>query len=241
MITMNERNPEEIDRLIQENWDGVCEEVADAAKESGRSAEDVTIIGVTKYVDTDWTASLVMAGCHHLGENRPQVLWGKAESPGFPTKAKWHMIGHLQTNKVRRLLRYQPLIHSVDSERLLDFIAQESVAKNQQTRLLLEVNISGDESKTGMQPQMIEAMIRREIPPGIEIMGLMAMAGLDGDLDNAQRQFHEVRELRDRLSSESGLELKELSMGMSADYQQAIAAGATMVRIGSRLFDGLLH
>jgi uncharacterized pyridoxal phosphate-containing UPF0001 family protein len=69
----------------------------------------------------------------------------------------------------------------------------------------------------------------------------MAMAGLDGDLDNAQRQFHEVRELRDRLSSESGLELKDLSMGMSADYQQAIAAGATMVRIGSRLFDGLLH
>lgn len=239
-IAKSDMESRQIDQRIEENWICVRNEVAAAAEASGRSADDVLVIGVTKYVDAAWTASLVQAGCKDLGENRPQVLWSKAETDDFPEAARWHMIGHLQTNKVRRLLRYKPLIHSVDSERLLDVIAKESNAKGVSTKILLEVNISGDENKTGMQASTLESMIQKDLPKGIEVAGLMAMAGLGGDGRTAEKQFHEVRELRDRLSNRSGLELRELSMGMSGDYKQAIAAGATMVRIGSRLFEGLL-
>ena len=225
---------------IQDNWGLVREEVAAATAESGRTPDEVTVIGVTKYVDAAYTAMLNQAGCADLGENRPQVLWSKAESPGFPSNIRWHMIGHLQTNKVRRLLRYQPLIHSVDSERLLGVIAKESVAREVKTRVLLEVNISGDAEKTGMSASQLEELMQQPIPEGIEVVGLMAMAGLAADSGQIQRQFDAVRELRDHLVTASGLALPELSMGMSGDFQQAIRAGATMVRIGSRLFEGLL-
>lgn len=225
---------------IQDNWGLVREEVAAATAASGRTPDEVTVIGVTKYVDAAYTAMLIQAGCADLGENRPQVLWSKAESPGFPSNIRWHMIGHLQTNKVRRLLRYQPLIHSVDSERLLGVIAKESVAREVKTRVLLEVNISGDADKTGMSASQLEELMQQPIPEGIEVVGLMAMAGLAADSGQIQRQFDAVRELRDHLVTASGLALPELSMGMSGDFQQAIRAGATMVRIGSRLFEGLL-
>lgn len=225
---------------IQDNWGLVREEVAAATAASGRTPDEVTVIGVTKYVDAAYTAMLIQAGCVDLGENRPQVLWSKAESPGFPSNLRWHMIGHLQTNKVRRLLRYQPLIHSVDSERLLGVIAKESVAREVKTRVLLEVNISGDAEKTGMSATQLEELMQQPIPEGIEVVGLMAMAGLAADSGQIQRQFDAVRELRDHLVTASGLALPELSMGMSGDFQQAIRAGATMVRIGSRLFEGLL-
>ena len=225
---------------IQDNWSVVRDEVAAATAASGRTPDEVTVIGVTKYVDAAYTAMLIQAGCVDLGENRPQVLWSKAESPGFPSNLRWHMIGHLQTNKVRRLLRYQPLIHSVDSERLLGVIAKESVAREVKTRVLLEVNISGDAEKTGMSATQLEELMQQPIPEGVEVVGLMAMAGLAADSGQIQRQFDAVRELRDHLVTASGLALPELSMGMSGDFQQAIRAGATMVRIGSRLFEGLL-
>ena len=125
------------------------------------------------------------------------------------------MIGHLQTNKVRRLLRYQPLIHSVDSERLLGVIAKESVAREVKTRVLLEVNISGDAEKTGMSATQLEELMQQPIPEGIEVVGLMAMAGLAADSGQIQRQFDAVRELVDHLVTASGLALPELSMGMS--------------------------
>lgn len=226
---------------IQENWAAVKDEVAQAAMQSGRKPDEVKVIGVTKYVDATWTSWLYHSGCADLGENRPQVLWSKAETEGFPQEATWHMIGHLQTNKVRRLLRYQPIIHSVDSQRLLEIVAKESLANERSTQVLLEVNVSRDASKTGLDPDTIELMMSTDLPEGVEVVGLMAMAGLGGTEETAERQFHQVRELRDRCSKLSGLEMRELSMGMSGDYQQAIAAGATMVRIGSRLFQGLLH
>ena len=156
---------------IQDNWGLVREEVAAATAASGRTPDEVTVIGVTKYVDAAYTAMLIQAGCADLGENRPQVLWSKAESPGFPSNLRWHMIGHLQTNKVRRLLRYQPLIHSVDSERLLGVIAKESVAREVKTRVLLEVNISGDAEKTGMSATQLEELMQQPIPEGLEVDG----------------------------------------------------------------------
>ena len=230
---------DQVRRQLAENWRAVEIEVAGAAEACGRCPSEITIVGVTKYVDADRTWALVDAGCTHLGESRPQSLWQKAESSGRQVDVTWHLIGHLQTNKVRRLLRHHPIIHSVDSQRLLQCIADESVARERATRVLLEINISGDEAKTGFAPEEAEALLEQLPESGIELLGLMTMAGWGTDRDEARRQFEATRELRDQWSQRYQLNLPELSMGMSGDFREAIAAGATMVRIGSRLFEGV--
>jgi pyridoxal phosphate enzyme (YggS family) len=230
----------EIQQRIRDNFFAVTDDVAAAAKKADRSPDEVKIIGVTKYVDAATTAALVDAGCHTLGENRPQVMWSKAESAELAGKPiQWHMIGHLQRNKLRRLMRLDPLIHSVDSVRLFDAISKEAVANEKSIEILLEVNISGDESKTGMSTDELQAILEKSDRSTVRINGLMAMAGLGTDQGTAQKQFAAVRQLRDSLSSSTGNPLPELSMGMSGDFAEAIAEGATMVRIGSRLFDGV--
>ena len=225
---------------LSANWNAVVREVADASVASGRDPSEVKIIGVSKYVDADCTRALLEAGCTQLGESRPQSLWQKAVSPGLEHGVKWHMIGHLQTNKVRRLLRHRPMIHSVDSQRLLDCIEQESAAQGLTTQVLLEVNISEDPSKTGLHPEAAERLLERLPDSGVEIVGLMAMAGWGTGADEAERQFALTRQLRDQWRQRFQIELAELSMGMSGDFREAIAAGSTMVRIGSRLFEGVI-
>ena len=232
-------------RRIAANWNAVQSEVADAAISSGRSPNDVKIIGVTKYVDAETTAALVDAGCHDLAENRPQVLWDKAESGLIDDSVLWHVIGHLQRNKVRRTLRYAPIVHSVDSARLLESIAAESAAKDKTTDVMLEANISGDDSKTGMNVSELKTLLQDPLPLGIRVIGLMAMAGWGTQADQARQQFAEIRalkdELTDQLAGRDEIQLTELSMGMSGDFAAAIAEGSTMVRIGSRLFEGVME
>lgn len=229
-------------KRLRENWQAVLENVGRAARQSGRDPGDVKIVGVTKYVDESLTAALLKLGCHDLGESRPQVLWRKAETfadlPGLPT-VTWHQIGHVQTNKVRRLVRHHPVIHSIDSGRLLAAVAEESLKAEVTTKCLLEINISGEEAKTGMSRREIEDCLRELPVDGVEIIGLMAMAGRSSRGDTAAQQFAEVRELRSQWESDFGCTLPELSLGMSGDYTEAIAEGATIVRIGSMIFDGL--
>ncbi len=229
---------------LAENWQAVQRDVHAATTAAHRPLDSVTIIGVTKYVDAEMTLALVNAGCHVLGENRPQVLWKKNEEVVFPDNVRWHLIGHLQRNKLRRSLPFHPMIHSVDSPRLLTAIVEEATAQQIPTKVLLEVNISGEEAKTGLLPQdlrpMIESHLKSTDTGGVEIVGLMAMAGWGTDADAARQQFAATRELRDELAQQTGATLPELSMGMSGDFAAAIAEGATMVRIGSRLFEGLL-
>ena len=224
---------------VAKNWQMVCDEVSEATRKAGRHPGDVRIVGVTKYVDAQTTASLVGAGCLDLGENRPQVLWDKTESGELPGSVQWHFIGHLQRNKVRRTLKYRPLIHSIDSPRLLQAIADESLHQSIATDVLLEINISEDEAKTGMSKKQIESILDNGVPQGVNIGGLMAMAGWGTDQRAAQEQFAAVRAYREKLRQQSGLPLRELSMGMSGDFVAAIKEGATMVRIGSRLFEGV--
>ncbi len=226
-------------RYVQQialNWQVVCDQVRDAALQAGRQAEEIRIVGVTKYVDAETTAALVRAGCFDLGENRPQVLWEKADSDEMDDSIRWHLIGHLQRNKVRRTLQYRPRIHSIDSPRLLPAVSEESLRLSITTEVLLEINISGDDTKTGMNANQIESLIDQGIPQGVHLVGLMAMAGLGTDRGSAQQQFAAVRRFRDTLRQRTDLPLSELSMGMSKDFVEAIAEGATMVRIGSRLF-----
>lgn len=245
MQPQDDVQPQDDDRSrqrIAENWQAVSQRVADAAKISGRDRSDVKIIGVTKYVDAATTAMLVDSGCDQLGESRPQLLWQKAETLELPESTQWHLIGHLQTNKVRRLLRHQVTIHSVDSGRLLQRIVDETFGHEFKTRVLLEVNVSGDSKKTGMDIQALRETIANTYPPtldSVDVCGLMAMAGQGAQGADARRQFARLRQLMDQMNEEFGLTLRELSMGMSRDYVEAIAEGATMVRIGSALFEGV--
>ena len=223
-------------KRISANWQQVMDEVAEAARICGRASTEVKVIGVSKYVDAETTEMLVAAGCSELGENRPQALQQKAESDVLAGhQINWHMIGHVQRNKLRRMLLHDPLIHSVDSMRLLTAIDGRAKDSEKHVDVLLDVNISNDESKTGLPASELEGILTAKLS-NTRIVGLMAMAGWGTDGATAQAQFAQVRELRDDLASKTGNPLTELSMGMSADFAEAIAEGATMVRIGSRLF-----
>ncbi|KAA5545515.1 YggS family pyridoxal phosphate-dependent enzyme [Roseiconus nitratireducens] len=239
---MSTSNPES-DNLaferIRSNWQHVVREVTDAARQSGRDPGSVRIIGVSKYVGVEQTAMLVQAGCHDLAESRPQALWQKADALPQKPPIAWHMIGHVQTNKLRRLLRYRPLIHSVDSERLLRAIDRESKREDRVSEVLMEVNISEDPNKTGLSITETRSLLELDDLASVRIVGLMAMAGWGTDAEQAADQFRAVAALRDQIQAESGRQLPELSMGMSGDFREAIAAGATMVRIGSALFEGV--
>ena len=229
--------------IIARNLARVRGQIAAAAERAGRRADDVTLVAVTKYADNECTQLVIQAGCRDIGESRPQELWQKAKSLATlqqQTGFRWHLIGHLQRNKVARTLPLTALIHSLDSERLL--AAVNAAASETSIRGLLEVNISGDASKHGWQPADMRAVIEGLTAyPQVEIIGLMTMASLAGDAAQARRDFAGLRELRDQLqpSCPPDCRLSELSMGMSRDYVEAIEEGATMVRVGSALFEGV--
>lgn len=227
--------------IIADNVARIRERMADAAIKAGRDPAGIKLVAVSKYVDAATAALLLDAGCTTLAESRPQELWAKAAAPELAA-ARWHLVGRLQRNKVRRTLPLVELIHSVDSERLLAEIEQQAAALQLTPRLLLEVNCSGESDKQGFSAD--EA--RRIIPqlssyPHLRVDGLMTMAALEGGVETAQANFAALRELRAKLASETppSVNLAELSMGMSNDFEAAIAEGATIVRIGSTLFEGL--
>lgn len=214
--------------------------MAEAAARAGRAVEEVTLVAVTKFATIEEIRAVVAAGCADLGESRPQQLWERAaELADLPVR--WHMIGHLQRNKVRRTFPLVALIHSVDSARLAEHIEAEMAdGAGPPLPVLLEVNTSGDAAKHGLQPAEVEPLL--PVMAGyrrIAVRGLMCMASLDGGLDVARRDFAALRQLRDQLRANCppGVALDELSMGMSGDFEVAIEEGATMVRVGSALFE----
>ncbi len=228
---------EEALRRIRSNWQNVVEEVRDATHAAGRRDDEVRIVGVTKYVDLATTAALVAAGCCDLGESRPQLLCEKAADLVPPRPVRWHLIGPLQRNKVRRTLQAASVIHSIDNLRLLRYLDTIAGELGVTPQILIEVNISGDANKHGFSPkELLPAAAALCALQHAQPVGLMGMAGLDSDPAQAQRQFAALRQLRDRLVQQTDRPLPELSMGMSGDFAAAIAEGSTMVRIGSRLF-----
>lgn len=229
--------------IIARNLARVREQIAAAAERAGRNAGDVTLVAVTKYADDATTRLVIQAGCRDIGESRPQELWRKAASLTTlqqQTGFRWHLIGHLQRNKVARTLPLTALIHSLDSERLL--AAVNSAATETRPRALLEVNVSDDASKHGWRPaEMLDVIRGLTAYPNAKIVGLMTMASRSGDAEQARRDFATLRELRDRLqpSCPPHCRLAELSMGMSRDFAEAVEEGATVVRVGSTLFEGV--
>lgn len=236
-------------RRLLENLEQLRARIAAAAVASGRPADAVRLVGVTKYVSADVARALVEAGLHDLGESRPQALWEKAAALSDLPQIRWHFIGHLQRNKVRRTLSSVSLLHAGDSLRLLEAWNEAAMELSQSVteslplrQLLLEVNISGDAAKQGFAPEEIEPLLPQlaELRQ-LRVVGLMAMASLEGGAVRARSDFANLRKLRDRLIrvAPAGIELGELSMGMSGDFIEAIAEGATLVRVGSALFEGV--
>jgi pyridoxal phosphate enzyme (YggS family) len=227
------------DRLA-DNLQSVTEEIVAACSRAGRSPEEVTLVAVTKYAELDWIRRLIELGVRQLAENRPQQLLDRAEQ--LPTEVHWHMIGHLQRNKVKPLLPRTVLIHSVDSLRLLERISALAAELSLRPRVLIEVNVSGEESKDGLLNSELNAQWDTiQAVPNVEVAGLMTMAPQTSDSSVARRVFRSLRQLRNELAARAAPQVKltELSMGMSGDFAVAIEEGATLVRIGSRLFEGL--
>ena len=227
---------------VAENIARVRDRIAAAAARSGRAASAVCLVAVTQYVDADVAAALVAGGCHDLGESRPQSLWAKAaELEGL--EIHWHLIGHLQRNKIRRTLPLVHLIHSADSRRLLAALDEEAGLAGRTVDVLLEVNVTDDRTKTGLPVAELEAALQWAAGlDHVRVRGLMGMASLGGGDEVAHRDFARLRALRDRVSANCppGIALDQLSMGMSNDFEIAIEEGATIVRVGSALFDGVV-
>jgi len=214
--------------------------IAAACARVGRDVQDVTMVAVTKYADIESVRELVSLGVTEFGESRPQQLVSRSEQ--LPVSVHWHLIGHLQRNKIDMVLPAVSQIHSVDSVRLLESLNSSARKLGVRPRLLLEVNVSGETSKDGFAPSdLLAAWLTISELESVEVGGLMTMAPHSEDLTDVRRVFRELRELRDRLAMESGgtRSLPDLSMGMSGDFEIAIEEGATIVRIGSSLFEGI--
>lgn len=234
---------------IAENLKRVVDRIAQACARAGRSAQAVRLVAVTKSVGLDEIRSLPALGQLDLAENRPQQFAERVErTTALSTTAsavRWHFIGHLQRNKVKLVVPAAYLIHSVDSLRLAEEIARRAgqCPGAPPARMLLEVNVSGEEAKDGVPIREAEAIALQVVAmPNLRLCGLMTMAPRTDSPEQARPVFAGLRGLFERLRSAHGArpefaEFTELSMGMSGDFESAVEEGATLVRIGSALFE----
>jgi pyridoxal phosphate enzyme (YggS family) len=220
-------------------YEGILANSKSAAQVAGRSPESVKLVGVTKNVGADRLREAFGLGIHDFAENRVQE-WDSKVEVLKDLSPRWHFIGHLQTNKVKRVVGEFVLIHSVDSWRLAEALDVEARAKGVVQAILLQVNTSGEPSKFGLAPAELEAMLLRitQELPGIKVNGLMTMAPYTEDPESVRPCFKRLRELRDESANylPDNARLEHLSMGMSRDYAVAVEEGATLIRVGSGLF-----
>lgn len=231
-----------IHEQLSQNLIAIHDEIRSACKRTGRSESSVRLVAVTKYAEWSWVEEL---GTLHrtFGENRPQQL---ADRQTKLPDVEWHLIGQLQRNKVPLALKHAALIHSVDSLRLLEHIERTAINLDTTAQVLLQVNASGEASKSGFSPQEIidEWPAILAICSRTQITGLMTMAAESENPEDARPTFRALHQLRVQLAAREDsisahVHLPELSMGMSGDFIPAIEEGATLVRIGSRIFQGL--
>ena len=207
-----------------------------ACKRAGRDSAEVEIVAVTKTHGAEVVKEAWDAGLRIVGENKVQeAAWKK---PASVTGPMWHLIGHLQSNKVRQALELFDFIHSVDSAKLADRINFIADSIGAQPHVLLEVNVSGERSKSGMRPEDVRDVLAHVAQdcPRLTVEGLMTMAPFSENPEDARPYFRRLRELRNEMEKELGIGLPRLSMGMSGDYEVAVEEGATWVRLGTVLF-----
>ena len=220
---------------IAKNLEKVLAGISQAEQGSGRPSGVVELIAVSKTHPPEVIQSAVEAGQLLFGENRVQEA--KAKIPEMPSKLRWHLIGHLQSNKVRAALSIFEMIHGVDSVELLKDIQANAKHLGLYPKVLLQVNVAGESSKFGFSPDRllsdVEAISRVE---RVEILGLMTIPPLSPRPEDSRKYFVRLRELRDRLEKDFQFPLPQLSMGMSGDYWIAVEEGATLVRVGTAIF-----
>jgi pyridoxal phosphate enzyme (YggS family) len=222
---------------IATRYEAVRRQVADAADCAGRSADEITIVGVTKTVGIPEIQAAIAVGMTDFGENRAQEFLGKY---GLFPHARWHFIGTLQTNKVKDVVGRACLIHSVDSVHLLDAIDRKAIERGVVQPVLLQVNVAEEAAKHGFHADDVEDALRLASKlEGVEVRGLMTMAPF-GRPEDSRRVFRDLKRLATSLSALrlDGVELDELSMGMTNDFKVAVEEGATIVRIGRAIFGG---
>ena len=222
---------------IAENIARVREEMAAAAREAGRAPDEITLVGASKMNDAAACREAIAAGIDALGENRVQEMTQKLSENAYDG-APLHFIGHLQRNKVKQVVGHVSLIQSVGSLELLDEIEKVAANRGLVQDILLEVNVGGEEAKSGFAPADTEAAAEAALSRShVRVLGLMTIPPADADRDTNMRYFQEVRALYvdiDRKLFHN--ELKYLSMGMSGDFADAIRCGANMVRVGTAIF-----
>jgi pyridoxal phosphate enzyme (YggS family) len=228
---------------LQVRLEAVRERMARALARAGRPADGAVLVGVTKTVAAEFVAEAVAAGLRELGENRIEEAAPKMRALGDLPGVRWHMIGHIQGRKAHAVTEAGfALVHSVDSVRLAERLS--ALAAPGRLPVLLECNVSGEASKIGFRADTqaaVEAFLaeasRLSALPGLELRGLMTMAPIVAQPDEARPCFARLRDLRDRLrAAVPGVDWRELSMGMTDDFEAALAEGATIIRVGRALF-----
>lgn len=225
---------------IRENVSIVIDRIVRAAERVGRSGDDIKLVAATKTVSVEAIQEAIAAGVTIIGENRVQELVQKA--PFLPQGIEIHMIGRLQANKAKKALQYCSMIQSLDRLSLAEELSKRAKVLGKEARVLVEVNVGREENKGGVDPDLgtLKDFLERVWRLGrLSVEGFMAIPPLTSDPEEARPFFRRLRELRDALVDEvklPGIALRELSMGMSGDFEIAIEEGATMVRIGTALF-----
>lgn len=224
--------------MVKENLMEVESRVQAACKRAGRPREDVLLIAVSKTKPVELIREIMETGTKDFGENKVQEMCNKIEEIKEPLN--WHLIGHLQRNKVKYIVDKACLIHSVDSIRLAEEIQKEAVKKGvSKVPVLIEVNMAQEESKDGISASETEELVREIAKlPNLQIRGLMTIAPFVDDPEENRVHFQAMRKLRDQLKAMNipGVEMTELSMGMTNDFEVAIEEGATMIRVGTAIF-----
>ena len=228
-------------KIIEKNLSDLQKRIKDALSRSEHNQGPVELVISTKYVEADIIRILHESGISCVGENRLQDTERKVSILN-DLNLSWHMFGHLQRNKVKKAIRIFDLIHSVENISLAEEINKESIKTGKQTRVLVEINVSGEETKYGFSPDgaipFLKEISKME---GIGVEGLMTMAPIVDDAEICRPIFKGLRELRERIDGEKihGTNMKYLSMGMTQDFEVAIEEGANLVRVGSAVFKGI--
>ena len=223
--------------MIKENIIDVEKQIEDACLRSGRKREEVTLIAVSKTKPLAMIEEAIKEGLTDFGENKVQELTEKI--PAVNENVRWHMIGHLQRNKVKYIVDQVCLIHSVDSYRLAEQISIEAKKKGITCEILIEVNIAEEDSKFGVKPEEVEALIREiAVLPHVAVKGLMCVAPYTEIAEENRKYFKQMKQLYVDINEKNidNVDMDKLSMGMTGDFEVAIEEGATLVRVGTGIF-----
>ncbi len=223
--------------MLRDNLTHVEERIAEACRRAGRDRSEVTLIAVSKTKPVEMLQEVYDAGIREFGENKPQEL--KEKYPQLPQDIHWHMIGHLQRNKIKYVIERACLIHSVDSLTLAEAIDHEAAKRNLVMPVLVEVNMAREDTKGGILPEEAETFIRSiSTLPNIRVQGLMTIAPFTENAEENRIHFAGLRKLYVDINAKNidNVHMRDLSMGMTGDYEVAIEEGATMVRVGTGIF-----